>query len=493
MPIRCLPDNPDLEHLRNQARDLQRGVRGGDAEAVDAVREHHPRFEDAIGRRCSLADAQLVIARSYGFASWARLKRHVEVVRSHTRKPHLVEIRDDADGAERLLRLGCLVYGDDDIAHHAEARRLVEARPDLGRTNIWTAAATGDLEATAAFLATDASLAVQPGGPFGWEPLLYVAYSRIGTGDPVGVARLLLDRGADANAGYLWDGLTSPFTALTGALGGGEDDANQPPHPHSLELARMLLEAGADPNDSQALYNRHFGDDMTHLTLLFEFGLGTGDGGPWHRLLGHTHQTPQEMLDDQLVYAAAAGRIAWVRLLLAHGANPDGRGHPVYEGRTAYEVAVRRGNREVANLLLQAGATAPVLNPAERLLVAAMAGDAGVAEELMTYDPTIVDYARRARPHAVLEATEVGRVEAVRVLASLGFDVNARKRITALHQAAYDGNVELVRVLLELGADPTILSEPFASPPLSWAQHTRQEAVVAILEPLTPGPSAGVR
>ncbi|HUS62845.1 MAG TPA: hypothetical protein VMY34_11650, partial [Acidimicrobiales bacterium] len=79
MPSACLPDNPDLEHLKNQARGLQRRVRAGDADAVAAVREQHPRADLALDRPCTLADAQLVLARRYGFATWARVKRHVEM------------------------------------------------------------------------------------------------------------------------------------------------------------------------------------------------------------------------------------------------------------------------------------------------------------------------------------------------------------------------------------------------------------------------------
>ena len=69
------------------------------------------------------------------------------------------------------------------------------------------------------------------GGPHGWEPLLYLTYSRVALGpgrSAVGVARLLLEHGADPNAGYLWEGLVPPFTALTGALGGG---GTIPEHP----------------------------------------------------------------------------------------------------------------------------------------------------------------------------------------------------------------------------------------------------------------------
>src|SRR4029453_10357084 len=68
----------------------------------------------------------------------------------------------------------------------------------------------------------------------------------------------------------------SPFTAVTGGLGEGENGVNTPPHQHALALARLLLEAGADPNHSQTLYNRQWSPADDHLELLGEDGLGRG-------------------------------------------------------------------------------------------------------------------------------------------------------------------------------------------------------------------------
>jgi hypothetical protein len=84
MPVKSLPSNPSLEHLKYQARDLLNAVTRGNPEAVARTREFHPRFarmsDDEIRTsELSLADAQLVIAREYGFESWPRLKYHVEV------------------------------------------------------------------------------------------------------------------------------------------------------------------------------------------------------------------------------------------------------------------------------------------------------------------------------------------------------------------------------------------------------------------------------
>ncbi len=268
-------------------RDL---VRAGIEGSITLVREHHPRFGDLTAGSSAatgfkLADAQLTVARHYGFASWAKLRHYVETVNRLTRSPHAHSvggpIGDDALRADELLRLACLNYGNDHPARWADADRLLAEHPHLAAHSILTAAAVGALDAVQAHLARDPDAAEREGGPFGWPPLLYLTYSRLGPGagrDPVGVAKLLLETGADPNAGYLFDGLPSPFTALTGVFGGGEQGA--PPHRDELVLARLLLAAGAEANDSQTIYNRGAGDiardDTDFLELLLDHGSDAG-------------------------------------------------------------------------------------------------------------------------------------------------------------------------------------------------------------------------
>ena len=211
----------------------------------------------------------------------------------------------------------------------------------------------------------------------GAAPVSHVLPTRLHTGpgrDALETARVLLDHGADPNAGYLWEGLSPPFTALTGAFGSGEGDP--PAHPDELALARLLLEAGADPNDEQTLYNRHWDSDDRWLALLFEFGLGTGDGGPWHRLLSEVHATPRQMVDEQLMAASRAGFTDHVRLLLEHGADPEAEStrRRDYEARTPREEAMLRGHRECAEMLKAAGATSGD-TPIYAFLEAATEGD----------------------------------------------------------------------------------------------------------------------
>jgi hypothetical protein len=68
-----LPTTPSLEQLKNQAKDLLRALRARDQQALLRIEQHLP-YRSAAA---ALSDAQLVIAREYGFASWPKLKRHV--------------------------------------------------------------------------------------------------------------------------------------------------------------------------------------------------------------------------------------------------------------------------------------------------------------------------------------------------------------------------------------------------------------------------------
>lgn len=78
-----LPDRPDPDQLRNQAKELKRDLASGRADAIQRVLEFHPKFagrpaERVEGWTFTLRDAQVTIAREYGFESWAVLMRQVE-------------------------------------------------------------------------------------------------------------------------------------------------------------------------------------------------------------------------------------------------------------------------------------------------------------------------------------------------------------------------------------------------------------------------------
>jgi hypothetical protein len=470
MASRDLPRRPSLEHLRNEARELHRERKATDPDA-------------------KLSGAQLAVARSYGFPSWPKLRDHVETINEYFWPPAEVASADeDVDLVDRFLAHACLTYtgGVDVRERPLAAAALLDAHPELATASVHAMAAANEGDALRAAIVADPNVVERPGGPHRWVPLLYAAYARVPGRSTLDAARVLLDAGADPNAGSLWDG-TYPFTALTGVFGGGED--GQPRHPDGMAFARLLLEAGASPNDTQAIYNGTFLPDDAHLELLFEFGLGTGDPGPWAVRLGPRSASVADYLLLNLEWAAHHGFVDRIRLLLDHGVDPNGRSHyRTDDERSLYELAEAAGNREITELLVAAGVEPRELAPVERFVGACMRGDRAEVEALHTDElvrQAEHDYAPLTR------AAQFGRRDAVRLMLDVGFDINALADGsalmggpggTALHAAALDGNAELVRDLLTWGADPTIVDLKFNSTARGWAEYGGQQEVVDLLD-----------
>ena len=161
MPDRPIPPRPSLELDRKQARALLEALRRGEPEATERLRRHHPGFRRVDrARAAALHDAQLVIAREYGFTSWPRWKLFVEARQL-----------DAGDRAGLLVRAAC--EGD-----MRKASSLLDADPALERFDLYTACACGADEDAARFLARDPSLANRKGGPLDRAPILYACFSR---------------------------------------------------------------------------------------------------------------------------------------------------------------------------------------------------------------------------------------------------------------------------------------------------------------------------
>jgi hypothetical protein len=77
MSVRRLPVRPALEQIHRQAKELLRAMHAGDPNAIAELREHHPESIDPSAVK--LADAQLVLARTYGASSWTRLAHAVRL------------------------------------------------------------------------------------------------------------------------------------------------------------------------------------------------------------------------------------------------------------------------------------------------------------------------------------------------------------------------------------------------------------------------------
>jgi ankyrin repeat protein len=486
-----LPQDPDLDQLRKRARELQRAVRGGDPAALARVARWYQ--ERPAPGTFLLTAAQLVLAREHGFASWDRMRRYVRVVTGGAWTPGR-PAPDDESLDDRFLRLACLTYSDDKQADRAAAEQLLASHPELPGRNLFVAAACADVPEVRRHLAGRQAAASVTGGPHGWSPILYQAYARhdphVGLTATLETARLLLDAGADPNDGRFWHALPTPFTVLTGALGYGEH--RQPWHPHAIPYARLLLESGADPNDGQTLYNRMFGPSDDHLELLFACGLGRDTRGPWHRLLGESLESPAEMLRSLLAWAIAHDQRRRVTLLAEHGVDivtafTEQRSPRRY---TPVEYALLNGHRELAGQLLARGALPPRLSATDAFVAAVLAGDADAVRQT---PGDVIAAVRGKRTGLVTWAAAQGAPNAVELLVAAGFGVNALGRSdifsnepwhTALHVAAENGDLGLARTLLQLGADPDIRDKHYRSTPLGWARYFEQPALVGLLEPI---------
>jgi ankyrin repeat protein len=473
MPVpRPLPDSPDLDQLRKQAKDLLRAARAGDATASSRFRAL-PSFanasDDELARApLALHDAQSVIAREHGFLSWNALRERVE------------ELTLGFDDAVREL-----VEAATD-GRTSRAERLLALHPRIAGASFYSGLVLGDVATVESHLARRPELARAPGGPRGWEPLHYLCYDSLGRSPVadadglVAIARRLLELGADANTRFPWlhHGVRRPV--LWGATRVTQ----------LLPLAELLLESGADPNDGVTLPMAASAGDVATLELLHAHGASPNqrwatDGSAtlyailhWSRTAAGVQWLLEHGADADPVFAVngetplhVAARlwdVALVESLVQRGADVSRRRT---DGRTPYALAMLNGNAEVAEWLRLHGAPDD-LAPVDRLVAACGRGNRAAVEAMLAERPSLRDEITDAHYATLHRAAEQGDVAVLELLLDCGFDPShGDEEIgkTALHSAAMAGQPESVRLLLARGASPHVRDREFNGQPLVWA------------------------
>ena len=447
MQARSLPERPNLDHLKNEAKALHKTLRAQNPDV-------------------KLTDAQRQLAREYGFPTWAKRRAHVKTVRSGD------------DGITAFLRAV-------QEQNRDAAEEIVAKNPRLVSASLHVAASLGEVEAVKRLSSDPAKVNEKAGDPAA-VPLLFLSFSPFhGQNDArdsrlFESARVLLAAGADPNS---VDGRYG-VSALYGVTG----MHNRP------GIARLLLEAGANPTDGESVFHAAEHYHIEALELLREFGVKLNQVGEWGNTPLYFLLRWHDLADDDkaalgvgwlldngadpnvasgkeqensLHVAARRGQpIGVIEQLLAHDANVDLRRG---DGATAWRLAKRNGYDEIADLLESAGAAPEPFSATDELLAACGRGDVDAARRLSS--PAIVSALPRSDRAMLGEAAAAGRVRTVDACIAAGFDVNEvnDRAATPLHEAAINGFHDIVSALIAAGSDLTIRDPEHKATPLGWA------------------------
>lgn len=471
-----LPPNPNLIYLKKQAKALHKQLKAGEPTAAVRCQQSHPQGVSLTAPK--LSDAQLIIAREHGFASWPGLKRFVEGVRGRplhrafetnldyyegrafglhsvyqTGQPRALNlIRQShpnfAAASDEAIKQADFTLDDarlvlarehgfaDWPALAAHVERLAQGRVIEPFRIAFQAIKADDLNTFKTILSSHPELATTPGT--NGNGLLHLAadFGR------VEMLRLLLDAGADINMANNkgWTLLHCVAYASTAGLSGGPEMLNS--------FIDLLLAAGADVTAE------------AH---------GAG-GTPLMQALFWGHRPQAERLAQEGVYpynlrtAAGLGRLD----LMPNFFQPDGSLKPeagqkreFHRPHSGFPPWTPHDDRQ------------EILD--EALVYAAKNGRTPILAYLLDQGANI-----DSEPYngtALFWAISGDHMETVRWLLEHGADVHhiasfgGEKNITALHMAAWGGHLELAKVLLEYGAEATYHEPRYGSSPVGWANH----------------------
>ncbi|SNT09872.1 Ankyrin repeat-containing protein [Granulicella rosea] len=466
--LRELPARPSLEHLKHQARTLQREGLAADALAI-------ARFA-ACGIASplpKLADALHVIAREYGFATWPALKLHVEVASE-----------DPAAALAAALKALDAKLVRQVLARHPQLRAtLDEPLPGLSFDTpaLVFAAMRQSREIVEALLEAGASIDQRTrwwAGSFGAldfaNPELSAwLIARGATVDIHAASRLgLIDRVRE---------LLAADPQLVHARGG---DGQLPLHfAATVEIAALLLDHGAELDAR----------DIDHESTAAQYQVSIadpGDGMPRYREAGGGHMVARYLVErgaqTDLLMLSALGDLARVEAILNEDPecvrmtvserffpkrDPKSGGCIYFFGfgwtKSPQMLAHQFGHTAVYDLLMQ---RSPLWL---RLAQAAEVGDEPLVERIVQHHPTLCAKLTPAAARRLVGIAVRGNTRALAQLLALGWPADARleNNQTALHYAAWHGNLAMVRDLLAYNAPVNVFEAEHGGSPLGWTLH----------------------
>ncbi len=476
METKPVPSHPSLEQYRKQAKDLVKAHHSAALDALERVRTFHPAFlglspQHVAVQPLQLTAAQLVIAREHGFESWPKFKSHIEAL-NFKRKSLLAN-----DPSAVFLEAACIPMGGWHASGTLEAAQaLLAQKPEIAHANIFVAAALGDDAGVRRFLGIDPANATRKGGPHEWDALTYLCFSRYLRLDHarshgfVRAATALLDAGASANTGW-YEANDEPRPFWEAVIYGAAGIAR------NVELTRLLLDRGADPNDGETPYHvpetynnavmeamvesGKFNDESMTTLLLRKADWHDYDGTKY--LLEHGADPNRMSRWHRTAFLQALRRdnaIQNIDLLLGHGADPTAGNSET--GMSGVVLAARRGRGDVLASLEKRGIPLD-LRGVNQLIFACARDDGDSIATIASREPQFVREVLIEGGTLLAEFAGNGNTEGVRRLLDLGVSVNApyregdgyfeiAKESTALHVAAWRARHDTLRFLLARGA-----------------------------------------
>jgi ankyrin repeat protein len=454
---RALTTKTHLDTLRKDAKRWLKALRAGDEAARKRLNAAWPKAP----AEPALRDIQQALALEYGCESWTALRAAIDDLalerKSHDERVELV-LRHAWDGDP------------------AVARRILNRYPEIVKDSLFTAAIAGDLAEVERRLARDPTSAMATGGSLKWTALAYAAYGRLDEANAVAIARRLLEAGADPNFQFD-DGWGSPFKVVTGAIRLGE--GARPSHARADELVELLIEAGADPFDRQALYNISIvGEDVHWYDVLWRHCEAKRELDRWRADDGGWYEKP--MLDYLLGNAVGQGHLDRAAWLLARGADPNTT--HAYTKQPVHAVAQLSGLDDMIALLERHGAKPAPLSDSEAFLTAVLRRDKAAVRAKAEAQPELV-----RDPEPLLAAAMHGNADGIDLLLELGAEVQALDKhgISPLHRAVQSGSLAAVDRLLEAGADVSLREKRWGGTPMSWSLVLGKPHVATRLAPLS--------
>ncbi len=302
---RALPANPDWEHLQKQAKTLLKSYLSGQPQAIAEVHRYE-RNPDPHSFR--LADAQRILARAYGFASWARLKQ--EVLKT---PPLKYSVQDLCDAA---------VVGD-----FKKAKAILDEQPNLALL----------------YLKDDSAMAIH-----------FAVMHR----QPE-MVRLLMSCGINKNSGIY------PFTKATSPIGmatdRGYDEIVEIINEEYARREKQSIESDSIESEQAASEGEQAPEGRTLLLGQLRQAISDGELETFDELVAKGITVDE--VGSFLQLAVDTHQTGIVRRMMSLGIDPDGT-HLRYISESAPYVvggdplyrATSTGQHEMARLLLEAGA-----------------------------------------------------------------------------------------------------------------------------------------